>query len=157
MFEVAAAYIGFALGKKLLDRAGDDIADGFEKGLVKLYNWAKGKLTNRTGQRALARAEKDPEGDEQQEALADALADAVNGDQAASAELSAMIAELDKLKPPGLEISGSAKSAELYGEQVGAEASGPLPAGSSVKGVTEVTGTVHKGAKSIGAVYRSGG
>jgi hypothetical protein len=157
MFELAAVYIGLALGKKLVDKAGDDVADGFEKGLVKLYNWAKGKLTSRTGQRALARTEKDPEGDEQQELLADALADAVSGDEAASAELSAMIAELDKLRPPGLKIRGSAKSAELHGEQVGTEASGPLPAGTSVEGVTEVTGTVHKDAKNVGTVYRSGG
>jgi hypothetical protein len=155
MFEVAAVYIGLTLGKKLLDRTGDDIAGGFEKGLVRLYNWAKGKLTSRTGERALAQVEKDPEGDDQQELLADALADAVEGDEAATAELAAMIAELDKLRPPGLVLRGSATSEELHGEQVGVKVSGQLPAGSSVDGITE-TGTVHQDGKNIGIEYRSG-
>jgi hypothetical protein len=155
VFEVAAAYIGLLLGKKLLDRTGDDIAGGFEKGLVALYSWAKGKLTSRTGERALTRVEKDPDGQEQHELLADALADAVDGDQAATAELAAMIAELDKLRPPGLVIRGSATSTELHGKQVGTKVSGPLPAGSAVNGITE-TGTVHEGGENIGVEYRSG-
>jgi hypothetical protein len=156
MFEVAAAYIGLALGNKLLDKAGDDIASGFEKGLVNLYNWAKGKLTSRTGTKALVRAEKDPEGDEQQEQLADALADAVEGDDAATAELAALVKELDKLRPPGLVLRGSAEAAELYGKQVGADVSGALPPGSRVDGTAKTSGTVHEDAENIGIQYRSG-
>jgi hypothetical protein len=156
MFEVAAAYIGLALGNKLLDRVGDDVASGFEQGLVKLYNWARGKLTSRTGAKALARAEKDPEGDEQQELLADALADAVEGDGVATAELAALVKELDKLRPPGLVIRGHAEAAELYGKQVGAKVSGPLQPGSIVDGTTKTSGTVHENAESIGVEYRNG-
>src|SRR5438094_8977153 len=108
MFELAAAYVGTYLGKKLLDRVGDDVGDAFDAGLRKLYDWVKGKLASRAGNKALAQVEKDPDGDGQRDLLAAMLEDAVEGDTKATAELSAMIAELDKLRPPGLVIRGSA-------------------------------------------------
>jgi hypothetical protein len=156
MIEMAVAYVGAYLGHKVLDKVGDDIGDAFESKLAQLYQWVKAKLTGRpSGEVSLSLLEDAPEGEKQQTLVADQLSQAVAGDEAASRELQALVAELDKLRPPGITIKGLARAGDLYGEQIGADVEGALPEGSTVSAEATAT-TVHQGAKNIGAKYRSG-
>src|SRR5271154_3522791 len=47
MLEAAALYISIAIGKKLLDRTGDDVGDAFDSSLRKLGRWVREKLAGR--------------------------------------------------------------------------------------------------------------
>lgn len=154
MIEIAVAYIGAAIGKKVLDHMGDDVGSGFDAALAKLYHWVKAKFTGHdAAERSLRMLEKHPEEDDAQATVAEKLAEAVDGDEAASSELRALLVELERTKPPGLVIQGTAVvEGDLDGDQAGAKVNGPLPDGSSVDGAATVKGTVHHGASNTGVV-----
>lgn len=155
MIEAAVAYIGAYLGRKLLDRVGSDIDDAFEKKLTQLYRWVKAKFTGRPGGEAsLTLLEETPDGEQQQALVASQLAKALGGDEAAAGELGALLAELDRIRPPGLVIKGLASADDVHGKQVGVSAEGPLPEGSTLDGTAEAK-TLHEGGESIGVHYRS--
>ena len=154
MIEIAVAYIGAAIGKKVLDHVGDDTGSAFDAALAKLYHWVKAKFTGHdAAERSLRMLEKHPEEDDAQATVAEELTEAVAGDKAASSELRELLAELERTKPPGLVIQGTAVvEGDLHGDQTGAKVSGPLPDGSSVDGAATVKGTVHQGASNTGVV-----
>jgi hypothetical protein len=155
MIEMAVAYVGAYLGRKLLDKVSDDIGDAFENKLGQLYQWVKAKLAGRpSGEVSLSLLGDAPDGEKQQTLVADQLSQAVAGDEAASRELQALVAELDKLRPPGLVIKAVARTGDLRGEQIAADIQGPLPDGSTVSGDTTAE-TVHEGARNVGVQYRS--
>lgn len=154
MIEIAVAYIGAAIGKKVLDHVGDDAGDAFDAALAKLYRWVKAKFTGHdAAERSLRMLERHPEEDDAQATVAEELTEAVDGDEAASGDLRELLAELERTKPPGLVIHGTAfVGGDLYGDQAGAKVRGPLTDGSSVGGVATVQGTVHSGASNTGVV-----
>ena len=154
MIEIAVAYIGAAIGKKVLDHVGDDTGSAFDAALAKLYHWVKAKFTgDDAAERSLRMLEKHPEEDDAQATVAEELTEAVAGDKAASSELRELLAELERTKPPGLVIQGTAVvEGDLHGDQAGAKVNGPLPDGSSVEGAATVKGTVHQGASNTGVV-----
>lgn len=155
MIEMAVAYVGAFLGKKLLDKVGDDVTDAFESKLAQLYQWVKAKLTGRpSGEVSLSLLQKAPEGEDQQTLVADQLSQAVAGDETATRELQALVAELDKLRPPGLVIKGVARAGDLRGQQIGADVQGPLPDGSEVSGEATAN-TVYENARNVGVQFRS--
>ena len=155
MIEMAVAYVGAYLGHKLLDKVSDDVGEAFESKLAQLYQWIKAKLTGRpSGEVSLSLLEDAPDGEKQQTLVADQLSQAVAGDEAASQELQVLVAELDKLRPPGITIKGLARAGDLHAEQIGADVEGTLPEGSTVSGEATAT-TVHEGGRNIGAQYRS--
>jgi hypothetical protein len=150
MFEVAVAYVGAYLGRKALDKIGSDAGDALDKKLRQLYEWTKAKLTGRpSGEVSLSLLSDAPEGEKQQALVTDQLAQAVGNDQAATSELLALIAELDRLRPPGITIEGLARGEDVYGKQAGVVVEGAIPAGSKVIGGSSTT-TVHEGGESIG-------
>lgn len=161
MIEIAVAYVGAAIGKKVLDHVGDDMADAFDASLARLYHWVKAKFAGYgSAERSLRMLEKHPEDADAQAIVAEELTEAVGGDEVASSELRALLAELDRVKPPGLVIRGTAiVDGDLHGDQAGAKVSGPLPYGSSVRGTATVKGTLHQGASNTGAAVdlRAGG
>jgi hypothetical protein len=159
VIEVAVAYVGAYLGRKALQlakRAGADTDSAIDEKLGQLYDWVKGKLTGRpSGDVSLSLLEEAPEGKQQQTLVAQQLAEAPRSDEATRRELEALVAELDRLRPPGVTIEGLARAEDLYGEQVGADIEGPLEPGDRVEGEAVAT-TVHEGATNIGARHRTG-
>ena len=159
MIEVAVAYVGAYLGRKALklaERAGADVDSAIDEKLGQLYDWVKGKLTGKpAGPVSLEVLEETPDGEKQQELVTQQLTEALGSDEAAAQELQALVAELDKLRPPGVTIKGLATAEDLYGTQIGAEVEGPLNPGAHVDGEARAT-TVHPGGQNIGAKYRPG-
>jgi hypothetical protein len=158
MIEMAVAYVGAYLGRKalgMLKRAGSDVDAVVDDKLTQLYDWVKAKLTGRpSGEVSLSLLEDAPEGEKQQALVADQLTQAVANDEAAARELQTLIAELDRVRPPGITIRGLARAEDVHGEQVGAEAEGALSEGSTIAGEALAT-TVHKDGKNIGARLRN--
>jgi hypothetical protein len=150
MFEIAIAYVGAYLGRKVLEKVGSDAADAIDTKLKQLYDWVKAKLTHSaSGEVSLSLLEEKPEGEKQQALVTGQLAQAVGNDQAAADELRALIAELDRLRPPGITIQGLAHAEDVYGEQVGVKVEGALQEGSTVTGEAKAT-TVHQGGQNVG-------
>lgn len=119
MFEVAAAYVGIAIGKKLLDHVGDDIGNAFDAALAKLGNWVTKRLRGRpVGDLALTQMTANPEGADPQKILAAALAEVASGDPAAAGQLTALLAELEKVKPAGLIVTSSIELDKLAAGKV---------------------------------------
>jgi hypothetical protein len=154
MIEMAVAYIGAAIGKKLLDHMGDDAGDAFDASLKKLYRWVRARFSGHdAAERSLRMLEKHPAEQDAQLTVAEKLAEAVDGDPAASSELRELLGELDRTRPPGLVIRGTAVvEGDLEGDQAGAKVTGPLPDHSVVGGDATVKGTVREGASNIGVV-----
>jgi hypothetical protein len=155
MFEMAVAYVGAYLGRKMLDQIGTDVGAAVDNKLKQLYEWVRARLTGRpSGEVSLSLLEEAPEGEKQQALVADQLSQAVGKDEAAARELQALIAELDRVRPPGITIRGLARAEDVHGEQVGAKVEGAIPAGSTVIGEAVAT-TVHEDGKNIGTHLRS--
>ncbi len=158
MIEMAVAYLGAYFGRKALGvvaQAGSDIDAAIDGKLDQLYNWVKGKLTGQgSGDTSLEMLKEKPEGENQQKLVGEQLTEALAGDAEATAQLQALVDELDKLWPEGVTIRGLAKAEGLHGTQIGADVEGPLPEGSDVHGEAEAT-TVHKDAQNTGVKYSS--
>jgi len=155
MIELAVAYVGAYLGRKalgLLDRAGTDVDAVVDEKLGTLYEWVKGKLTGQpSAEMSLSLLEDSPEGEKQQTLVVDQLAQAVAGDEGATAELQALVDELERVRPPGISIRGLARGEDVYGEQIGAEFEGDLPESGEITGES-VAKDVH--GKNVGVRVR---
>jgi hypothetical protein len=123
MLETAAVYIIIAIGKKLIDHAGEDAGDAFDKSLGKLARWVKQKFAdNQTGKLAIAEiaeasAGEDGEAERKQGSkyLIAALKDATANDPKATRELEALVAEVQKVTPPELILNGTLRVKEVLG------------------------------------------
>jgi hypothetical protein len=162
MLEAAAIYIGIAIGKKLLDHAGDDAGDAFDKLLVRLGRWVKEKVAGRpTGQVAIDIIETAPAGEpgaatraSGRTMLTAVLAEVTADDPTAAGELGKLVAELKSVTPRGLVIDGHVVVGEVTESTVtGAKAYGPLPSDSEVRGHVDVT--TAKNSTIIGAISDS--
>jgi hypothetical protein len=148
MFELAAAYVAIAIGKKLLDHVGDDVGDAFDKALAKLGNWVTAKLRGRpVGDVALTQLTANPKELAPQQFMAAALDEVVTGDPGAADQLRAMIAELEKLKPAGLIADGSVEIDQMSaGKATGLTFKGDAPpADAKLTGRATVSGTMSGG------------
>jgi hypothetical protein len=155
MIEMAIAYVGAYLGRKMLDQVSSDVDTALDNKLKQLYQWVKAKLTGRpSGEVSLSLLEEAPEGQKQQVLVADQLAQAVGDDEAATNELQMLIAELDRLRPPGISIQGLARAEDVHGKQVGVKVEGALPEGSTIIGEAAAK-TVHKDGENTGAYLRN--
>jgi hypothetical protein len=148
MLETAAIYIVMAIGKKLLDHAGDDAGDAFDTSLRKLARWAQAKLGNRpTGKVAIgiiagapAGAAGDAARDGGRQMLTAALEEVTASDSAAVGELESLVTEVTRAR--SLTFAGEVSADEVTdGELTGAETIGKLDGGGDVK----VTGVVKLG------------
>jgi hypothetical protein len=157
MLEAAALYISIAIGKKLLDHAGDDAGNAFDASLRKLGRWVRDKVAGRpTAKVAIDMIAEAPAGDDG-EATRDsgrkvltAALEEVTADPTAASELEKLVAELKSLTPPGLVIDGHVVAGEVTDSVViGAEARGPIPSGTEITGHVDVT--TAKGSTIIGA------
>lgn len=157
MLEAAAIYISIAIGRKLLDHAGDDVGDAFDASLRKLGRWVREKFAGRpTGKAAIDIIAGAPAGDAGnvirdggRKVLTAALEEVTADNPTAASELEKLVAELKSLTPPGLKIDGHVVAGEVTDSVViGAEARGPLPSGTEITGRVDVT-TV-KGSTIIG-------
>jgi hypothetical protein len=154
MIEMAVAYVGAYFGRKMLDQIGSDAGAAVDNKLKQLYEWVKAKLAGRpSGDVSLSLLEEAPEGEKQQALVADQLTQAVGSDETAIDQLKMLIAEIDRVRPPGISIRGLARAEDVRGMQVGAEVEGGLPEGSTVSGEAQAT-TVHEGGQNIGVHLR---
>jgi hypothetical protein len=158
--EIAVGFLAAYLGRKaqgLVGRAGREIDAAFDQKLSEFYGWVKGKLTGRSSaERSLRLLEKDPDGVDEQEQVGEELGATFAGDASGEAELSEWIAELKRLRPPGVRIRGIAEAGTVAegAFQAGVRAEGPLAEGSEVTGEAkagEVAGT------NIGVEYDGSG
>ena len=157
MIEMAVGYVGAYLARKSMDvlaRAGSDVDAAIDDKLSELYEWVKAKLTGRpSGEASLRVLEGSPESEDQQTVVADQLAQAVAGDPEAAEHIEALVAELDKLRPPGVTIRGLARAGAVSGTQVAVDVEGELPPGTDITG--EATATrIEKGGESFGVRRR---
>jgi hypothetical protein len=153
MFEIAVGYVGVYLTRKslgLLARAGSEVDAVVDEKLGALYEWVKAKLTgSQASEASLNILEKEPEGENQQAVVSGQLSQALGDDADSKAQLQQLVAELDRLRPPGMTLRALARAGDLYGRQVGANVEGPLPEGTKLDATAEAT-TVHKDGENIG-------
>jgi hypothetical protein len=101
MLEAAVLYISIAIGKKLLDHAGDDAGDAFDKSLGRLAQWVKQTVTTRRpGKVAVEMIESEPEGNAGHKMLTAVLAD-ITEDPAAASQLRDLVANAERSDPDG--------------------------------------------------------
>ena len=157
MVETAVSYLVAFLARRaggLVGRAASDVGSAIDKKLDELYEWVKSKLTGQpTAKLSLELLEESPNGQRQKQLVTDQLTQAVASDNAATDQLSTLVAELDRLRPPGITINGLATAWDVSGTNVGADVEGPLPTGSVVNGTARAN-TVRDGGETIGAKYR---
>src|SRR6266852_1455158 len=140
MIELAVGFLGTYIARKaekLVERAGVDVDAAFDNKLGDLYEWVKTKITGRpSAERSLRILEKDPQDADTQSLLQSELVTALSDDPSAQARLASLVDELKQLRPTGVTVRGLATSEEVAagGQQVGAQAEGPLPEGSTVQG-----------------------
>jgi hypothetical protein len=158
MIEAAVGYIGAYLARKalgLLARAGSDADSLVDEKLTQLYNWVKSKFTGRpTAEVSLDLLEETPDGEKQQALVADQLDQAVADEELAKGELQALVEELDRVRPPGITISGLARGEDVYGKQVGVDIEGSIPEGADIVGEAQAK-IVRKGGENIGVRHRN--
>lgn len=106
MLETAAIFISMAIGKKLLDHAGDDAADAFDTSLRRLARWVRQKVTTRqTGKTAVGIIEEAPDGEAGEadrksgrKMLTAVLAE-ITEDPVAAGQLQDLVAEAERSAP----------------------------------------------------------
>jgi hypothetical protein len=163
MLETAALYIVIAIGKKLLDHAGNDAGDAFDKSLGKLAQWVKQKVAgNPTGEFAIATIAKasageagEPDRKNGSNFLTIALQAATADDPVAARELEDLLAELKRDTPPELILNGTLRVKEvLGGTLIGAKIVG------TPHGKATATGTIDadlvKEGTVIGVLHQNG-
>ena len=147
MLEAAALYISIAIGKKLLDRTGDDVGDAFDSSLRKLGKWVRDKLAGRpTANAAIGIIAAAPEGkagaairDSGRTVLTAALEEATADDPTAASELAELVTELEGVTPRGLVIDGHVVAGDVTDSKiVGAQANGPLQGDVTITGDVKV-------------------
>lgn len=147
MLEAAAIYISIAIGRKLLDHAGDDAGDAFDTSLRKLGRWVQEKVAGRrTGKTAIEMIATAPAGetgaasrDNGRKVLTAVLEEVTADDPTAASELENLVTELKSLTPRGLVIDGDVDVRKVTGGMViGAEDSGAPQSETNITGRVKI-------------------
>jgi hypothetical protein len=160
MIEIAIGYVGAYLARKALgvvDRAGADADRAVDDALGKLYDWVKGKLTGApNGELSLDMLAEQPEGDNQQRLVTNQLREVIGDDEAANQQLQALVAELERVRPAGLTVTGLARADDVLGRNVGVDAEQGVPEGTGIISGTAEATNVREGGENVGVVLGPG-